>query len=170
MPKIGAAGRPASEPNPKRAGNCETWVSLKNNPLTVFPATIAQCVRLECNHPAALPDGIGSCAELQELCLRGNLLTELPARLTRSHRAFLSGMVRGEQDWSLMSCPHFAELPAIRWKLENLRRLKKSNAAKFRTQAEKLDAEFAHRAEVRRPPRAYRRRTYSTGIQGRSCQ
>jgi hypothetical protein len=37
-----------------------------------------------------------------------------------------------------MASPHLAELPAIRWKLHNLEKLKKSNTAKFRLQTEEL--------------------------------
>lgn len=70
--------------------------------------------------------------------LRRRLFSELPEALTADHRNFLLGLVRGEPDWKLMACPHLQELPAIRWKLENLARLKQSNPAKFALQAEEL--------------------------------
>ena len=76
------------------------------------------------------------------LAVRRRLFVELPAGLTSNQRAFLSGLVRGEPDWTLMQCGHLAEMPAIRWKLENIRKLKKTNAKKFLTQAEALDACF----------------------------
>lgn len=41
-----------------------------------------------------------------------------------------------------MQCRHLAELPAIQWKLQNLARLKKTNAAKFRDQTEALKRVF----------------------------
>lgn len=41
-----------------------------------------------------------------------------------------------------MACPHLAEMPAIRWKLENLARLKKLNQAKFQLQSEELRRRF----------------------------
>ena len=37
-----------------------------------------------------------------------------------------------------MKCTHLAELPAIRWKLQNLAKLKKSNPKKFAQQIEAL--------------------------------
>ena len=74
--------------------------------------------------------------------VRRRLFAELPARLTEKHRAFLLGLVGGEPDWSLMVCPHLAELSAIRWKLENLRKLRKSNVEKFRAQAAALVSGF----------------------------
>jgi len=65
-------------------------------------------------------------------------MAELPMALTDKHRSFLSGLVRCEPDWSLMRCPHLEMMPAIRWKLENLARLKRTNPGKFSRQAEEL--------------------------------
>lgn len=76
------------------------------------------------------------------LAVRRRLIVELPAMLTENHRTFLSGLVSGEPDWTLMQCAHLAEMPAIRWKLDNLRKLKKTNAGKFQAQADALDAGF----------------------------
>jgi hypothetical protein len=71
---------------------------------------------------------------------RRRLMTELPNVLTDKHRSFLSGLVCGEPDWSLMQCPHLEQMPAIRWKLENLARLKQANPGKFSRQSEELAA------------------------------
>jgi len=76
------------------------------------------------------------------LAVRRRLLAELPAMLTVNQRAFFSGLVRGEPEWTLMECGHLAEMPAIRWKLENIWKLKKANSKKFQAQAEALDACF----------------------------
>ncbi len=73
------------------------------------------------------------------LDVRSRLFAELPAMLTKNQRAFLSGLVRGEPDWTLMECAHLAEMPAIRWKRENIRKLKKANSKKFQSQTESLD-------------------------------
>jgi len=75
-------------------------------------------------------------AELQEV--RRRLKKELPATLTPNQRQFLLGLVLGEPDWGLMKCPHLAQLPAIRWKLQNLAKLKKTNSKKFAQQADEL--------------------------------
>ncbi len=72
--------------------------------------------------------------------VRRRVFAELPAALTAEHRAFLSGLVRGEPNWSLMSCPHLSDMPAIRWKIENLSRLKRMNPEKFGRQASALEA------------------------------
>ena len=80
-------------------------------------------------------------AELQQV--RRKLKKELPAVLTLNQRQFLLGLVTDEPDWQLMKCPHLSQLPAIRWKLQNLAKLKKSNLGKFTQQAEELRARLA---------------------------
>ena len=80
-------------------------------------------------------------AELQQV--RQKLKMELPAALKSNHRQFLLGLVAGEPDWQLMKCSHLSQLPAIRWKLQNLAKLKKSNPGKFTKQAGELRAKLA---------------------------
>lgn len=80
-------------------------------------------------------------AELETV--RRRLKQELPVALTANQRAFLLGLLAGEPDWQLMKCPHLSQLPAIRWKLQNLARLKKSNPDKFAQQTRELLARFA---------------------------
>jgi hypothetical protein len=63
--------------------------------------------------------------------------------LTGSQREFLLSLVAGEPNWQLMKCPHLSQLPAIRWKLQNLAKLKKSNPRKFSQQADELRARLA---------------------------
>lgn len=78
--------------------------------------------------------------ELEEV--RRRLFSELPEALTEDHRAFLLGLVQADPDWSLMKCSHLQDLPAIRWKLENLLRLKQSRPEKFAQQAADLAAKL----------------------------
>ena len=66
------------------------------------------------------------------------LFAELPRRLTEHHRAFLLSFVSGEPEWSRLLCTHAAGLPAIRWKLQNLRMLARRNPEKFAAQRELL--------------------------------
>lgn len=77
------------------------------------------------------------------LRVRTRLFAELPSALSENHREFLLGLVRGEPDWSLMSCPHLRDMPAIRWKLANLQRLREVNPAKFYGQQSELLSRFA---------------------------
>ena len=73
---------------------------------------------------------------------RGRLRQELDARLTANHRAFLLGLVAGEPDWDLMRCGHLRELPAIRWKLQNLAKLRRTSPQKYALQSAELRALF----------------------------
>ena len=76
------------------------------------------------------------------LSIRRHLHLDLPHALTAGQRDFLLGLASGEPDWNLMSCPHLSEMPAIRWKLANLAKLKKSNPRKFAQQADELKTRF----------------------------
>ena len=80
-------------------------------------------------------------AELQRV--RTQLKKELPATLTMDQRRFLLGLVSGEPDWQLMKCPHLSQLPAIRWKLQNITKLKKDDPRKFNQQIEELRIKLA---------------------------
>ena len=80
-------------------------------------------------------------AELE--AVRRRLKEELPAALTGNQREFLLDLVAGKPNWQLMKCPHLSQLPAIRWKLQNLAKLKKSNPRKFSQQADELRARLA---------------------------
>ena len=78
------------------------------------------------------------------LAVRRRLFSDLPAALTSAHRAFLLSLVKAEPDWGLMSCAHLSEMPALRWKLRNLERLRSVNRTKFEEQAEQLADGFGH--------------------------
>ena len=70
------------------------------------------------------------------------LLKELPQQLTQAHRDFLLSLVQGDPAWDLMPMPHLRELPAIKWKLMNLAKLKKSSAKRFEAQHQLLGDRF----------------------------
>jgi hypothetical protein len=75
--------------------------------------------------------------------VRRRLRGDLPSALTLNHRKFLLSLVAAEPDWSLMKCPYLKDLPAIRWKLQNLANLRKSNARKFAEQTDELRARLS---------------------------
>jgi hypothetical protein len=68
---------------------------------------------------------------------RRRLLADLPKALSSRQREFLLSLVRAEPDWSLLPFTHIQHLPALRWKLMNLMKLRK-NTAKFRQQHDEL--------------------------------
>lgn len=61
----------------------------------------------------------------------------LRSSLTESERKFLLSIKLGEPDWSLLPIPHLGKLPALRWKLANIEKLKQS-PARHRAAVEKL--------------------------------
>lgn len=67
------------------------------------------------------------------------LRQELPARLSTEQKRFLLGLASAQPDWSLLACPHAAELPALRWKLSNLERFRKQRKNDFNAQIAALE-------------------------------
>lgn len=54
---------------------------------------------------------------------RAELARELISNMPDAHREFLVGFKRGEADWALLDVPAIRDLPAVRWKMQNLDRL-----------------------------------------------
>ena len=74
---------------------------------------------------------------------RERLFRELPAELDANERDFLRTLVRAEPNWSLLDIPHLKDLPAIRWRLQNLEELSRSHPDRFRSLATALDERLA---------------------------
>ncbi len=74
---------------------------------------------------------------------RERLFRELPAALDDNEREFLRTLVRARPDWSLLGIPHLEELPAIRWRLQNLEQLSRSQPERYRALADALDERLA---------------------------
>ena len=53
---------------------------------------------------------------------RDRMIRELQAGLDADERRFLLSLVRAEPDWQSLGIAHASDLPAIRWKLQNLTR------------------------------------------------
>ncbi|MCX5641294.1 MAG: nucleotidyl transferase AbiEii/AbiGii toxin family protein [Planctomycetota bacterium] len=70
---------------------------------------------------------------------RARLFGELPTRISDKHKTFLVGLARAAPDWSLLECKHAKNLPAIRWRIENLEKFRTANAAEFERQAKELE-------------------------------
>lgn len=74
---------------------------------------------------------------------RDRLFRELPAALVEGEREFLRSFVRAEPNWALMDLPHLDQLPAIRWRLQNLHKLAQRSPERFRDLARALDEAFS---------------------------
>lgn len=77
------------------------------------------------------------------LAVRERMVRELQQGLDDTERRFLLSLVGGQPDWPLLGIAHLEQLPGIRWKVDNLARLQKSNAKKFSEQADVLAARLA---------------------------
>lgn len=72
---------------------------------------------------------------------RTQLLADIKARLNEPARKFLLSLHDAEPDFELIGLPQAAGLPAVRWKLQNLEKLKRENApkhAEMRTALERV--------------------------------
>lgn len=61
---------------------------------------------------------------LEELIeTRERLIAEIVGNMPQAHRDLLLSFKAGEPDWSLIDVPHAADLPAVKWRQENLNTL-----------------------------------------------
>lgn len=74
--------------------------------------------------------------------VRARLHADIRGRLTGNIAAFLQSLHDAEPDFGLIGLPDAARLPAIRWKLLNLEKLKRENAEKHADQRAALEALF----------------------------
>jgi hypothetical protein len=65
---------------------------------------------------------------------RDRMIDELHAGLDADERRFLLSLVRAQPEWELLGIPHVSELPAVRWKLQNLARLQRERGGQFERQ------------------------------------
>lgn len=64
---------------------------------------------------------------------RARLVSDIQDRLDNSAQEFLRGLHHGAPDFSLINAPQAADLPAVRWKLQNINKLKADNPGKHDT-------------------------------------
>lgn len=72
------------------------------------------------------------------LAARERLMVELPAQLDADERRFLLSLVTNRPEWGAFGIEHLEQLPGLRWKLQNLQGLERTNRRKFVEQAEAL--------------------------------
>ena len=78
--------------------------------------------------------------QLEDLAsVRLQMVAALQVHFTERDRSFLLSFKQGNPDWALFDYPDAAELPAIRWKLQNIAKLAK-NQKKHTEQLAKLEA------------------------------
>ena len=65
------------------------------------------------------------------LKVREDLIAEIVGKMPEQHEQFLVSVKKGEPDWSLLDLPDAKDLPAVRWKLENLATLSAQKRSKL---------------------------------------
>jgi hypothetical protein len=76
------------------------------------------------------------------LRVRADLKRDLPKALTHRHKEFLLSLVKAEPAWELMPFSHLKDLPALKWKLANLEKLKSAKRPVFDQQYSLLAERF----------------------------
>lgn len=66
------------------------------------------------------------------------LLDIAPSLFAEAERRFLLSVKSGEPDWATLGIAGAERLPAPQWKLQNIRKLKKTNPRKYAQQFENL--------------------------------
>ena len=66
------------------------------------------------------------------------LLKSIHNSLTTTDREFLLSFFNATPDWDIIQIPNLNKLPAVKWKLQNLEKLKTTNAKKFSEQITKM--------------------------------
>jgi predicted nucleotidyltransferase component of viral defense system len=113
------------------------YLASHNRPVheVLFPSL--RDIRQEFEHNFA-----GMTAEPVELdallAARERMMRELQEGLTGAERRFLLSLVVAEPQWTLLGVRHLEQLPGLKWKLQNLEKLRKANAKKFGEQADTL--------------------------------
>lgn len=73
---------------------------------------------------------------------RIQLHSDIRKRLTDDITKFLLSLHDAEPDFNLIGLPEAAQLPAVRWKLFNLRNLKRENPDKYAAHRQALEVLF----------------------------
>jgi hypothetical protein len=74
------------------------------------------------------------------LAARSKLFRAVLESLTKEDRGFLVSFKKGEPDWESLGVGSAKKLPAVLWKLQNIKKLTEMSPGKHRNQLEKLQA------------------------------
>ncbi len=72
---------------------------------------------------------------------RETLIAKIIGEMPGDHRRFLMSFKRGEPDWTLLDVPAAADLPAVRWKQQNLKQLSEVQRSELTARLEKVLAD-----------------------------
>jgi hypothetical protein len=63
------------------------------------------------------------------LAARATLIKSIVSDMPADHRKFLVSFERGQPEWDLLGLPKAADLPAVRWRQQNLDKLSPNKRA-----------------------------------------
>lgn len=69
---------------------------------------------------------------------RKNLIEQVNANMTNTDKEFLISFENGEPDWSKCCAGDLSNYPSVKWKLQNIDKLVKSNPKKHQEGGQKL--------------------------------
>ncbi|MGY4473779.1 hypothetical protein ACVILL_001193 [Bradyrhizobium sp. USDA 3364] len=72
------------------------------------------------------------------IAARKALVDAIVGKMPEAHRKFLVSFERGQPDWDLLGVPGAADLPAVRWRQQNLDKLSKDKRDRLVTDLEKV--------------------------------
>jgi hypothetical protein len=72
------------------------------------------------------------------LAARVALIESVVGGMSPNHRKFLISFERGDPAWDLLGLPNAAELPAVRWRQQNLDKLPANKRASLVTRLEEV--------------------------------
>lgn len=72
------------------------------------------------------------------LAARMSLIESVVGGMSHNHRKFLISFERGDPDWDLLGLPNASELPAVRWRQQNLDKLPANKRASLVTRLEEV--------------------------------
>jgi len=114
------------------------YLAGHNRPVhEVLFSTDAKLETIYENHFRGMTTEEVSLAALEQA--RATMKNDLPKALTARHKDFLLSMVRAEPAWDLMPFPHLKDLPALKWKLANLEKLRAAKPDVFQHQHSALE-------------------------------
>lgn len=73
---------------------------------------------------------------------RAKLIADVNALMTPEDKAFLLSFESAEPDWNRFEFGYYQNYPSVRWKLQNLSKLKSMNPDKLKNEVEKLEHLF----------------------------
>ena len=103
------------------------------------PNSIDQTDALE-NQFKGMSDVDFSYADYEEA--RVNLIAEVNAALTETDKDFILSFEEGTPDWDKCSAGDLSNYPSVKWKLQNINKLKEMNSQKHQQGIERLKQFF----------------------------